>query len=195
VRYLELDERVDRVLCLVRQAGKRMHPKVEYREIDFNRLDQQAELFRGVDAVICCIGTTIKVAKTREQFRFVDFDIPFQVAVLAREAGVRCFSLVSSVGALKESRSFYLQVKGELEEALQQLAFPVLYVFRPSLLLGNRTEFRLGERFMVYLFTVFSFLIPRSYRATDSDILAQMIVERLWQDVSGVDSVEARDIC
>jgi uncharacterized protein YbjT (DUF2867 family) len=60
--------------------------------------------------------------------------------------GAQRFLLVSSLGADPDSRTFYLRVKGDLEAAIRQLPFSAALVFRPSLLLGERKELRLGER-------------------------------------------------
>jgi uncharacterized protein YbjT (DUF2867 family) len=54
-------------------------------------------------------------------------------------------ALVSSVSASAHASNFYLRTKGELEDALAKLPLAALHVFRPSLLLGDRTESRPGE--------------------------------------------------
>jgi len=61
-------------------------------------------------------------------------------------AGATQFLLVSAIGADPESRVFYSRVKGETEAAIRQLPYHAIQIFRPSLLLGERAEFRLGER-------------------------------------------------
>lgn len=97
-------------------------------------------------AVISCLGTTIKKAGSREAFRRVDFEAPLMLAKFAKESGAGQFLSVSSLGADARSRVFYSRVKGELEEAVKALQIPSTVFFRPSLLLGDRKEFRLGER-------------------------------------------------
>jgi uncharacterized protein YbjT (DUF2867 family) len=76
----------------------------------------------------------------------VDHDYVVALAQAAQRAGATQFLVVSAVGADPAARVFYSRVKGEVEADLRQLAFPRLQIFRPSLLLGERAEFRLGER-------------------------------------------------
>ncbi len=98
------------------------------------------------DAVVSCLGTTIKRAGSQAQFRAVDFDAVLQLARFAKESGSDQFLVISSLGANSGSLSFYSRVKGEMEEALGALGLPSVTVLRPSLLVGDRQEFRLGER-------------------------------------------------
>lgn len=124
--------------------------KVDAPVVDLARPQATPEAFRG-DQVFVCLGSTLRKAGSREAFRRVDFDLLVGTARAALEAGAREAFLVSSVGADPTARSFYLRVKGEAEEALSTLPFRCLHVFRPSVLTGNRTEFRPSERLGVVL--------------------------------------------
>lgn len=97
--------------------------------------------------VFCCLGTTIKKAGSREQFEKVDVDYPLSIAALAKNHGVAHFIVISAMGANEKARTYYNRVKGKLEAELVMLDFPQLSIVRPSLLTGERSEFRLGERF------------------------------------------------
>lgn len=92
------------------------------------------------------IGTTIKVAGSKEQFYAIDHDLVIGFASWAKDLGASKFLYVSAAGANSQSSIFYNKVKGETEEDLKRLQFDYLGLFRPSLLLGNRHEFRLGEQ-------------------------------------------------
>jgi uncharacterized protein YbjT (DUF2867 family) len=128
------------------------HPKLQQVVCsDLSEMDQHAATFEGVEDVFCCLGTTIRVAKTRERFREVDYGYPLLAAKLAKAAGVKRYLLVSAMGANTNSNIFYSRVKGEIETAIQMLQLPSVCIFRPSLLLGNRTEFRFGERLSILL--------------------------------------------
>ena len=131
--------------------------------VDFDRLDRHADLF-DVDTVFCALGTTIRQAGSKAAFRRVDFDWPLQVARLAHAHGAQRFLLVSALGASSASRVFYNRIKGELEDALGDMDWPLLCVARPSLLQGERVEFRPGERLGLWLCRVFGALIPDSHR-------------------------------
>lgn len=123
------------------------HPKLRQIVLaDFAELESRSEAFVGAEDVFCCLGTTIRQAGTRERFRSVDFDYPVAAARLAKAAGAQRYVLVSSMGAEAGSKIFYTRVKGETEAAVRALQLPMVSIVRPSLLLGDRAEFRLAER-------------------------------------------------
>lgn len=93
----------------------------------------------------CSLGTTIKVAGSKEKFYAIDHDLVIGFARWAKKLGATKFLYVSALGADSTSSVFYNKVKGETEEDLKTIQFDYLGLFRPSLLLGNRSEFRLGE--------------------------------------------------
>jgi uncharacterized protein YbjT (DUF2867 family) len=145
VKILIQQNEYERIHLLVRKPIGMKDSKCEQHIIDFDNLPKYSKLFQVTD-VFCCIGTTIKKAKSKEAFRKVDFAYPVEAAQLAKENGVDKFLIISAMGANPKSLVFYNQVKGQLEESLSQLNLPSLHIFRPSLLLGERDEFRLGEK-------------------------------------------------
>jgi uncharacterized protein YbjT (DUF2867 family) len=60
----------------------------------------------------------------------------------AKAAGARRFVVVSSIGADRGSRNFYLRTKGEMEAGLEALGFEALDILQPSMLLAWRGEMR-----------------------------------------------------
>lgn len=98
------------------------------------------------DVACCSLGTTIRIAGSQEKFRAVDHDAVLDFARSARSAGATRFVLVSSAGADPASPNFYMRVKGETERDLTALGFSSLHLLRPSLLLGDRPDHRLGEQ-------------------------------------------------
>lgn len=94
------------------------------------------------DVLVCALGTTIKQAGSEQAFRAVDHDLVRFAAEAARAAGIEHMIVVSSIGAQRASRNFYLSVKGETEDALGKLGFRRLDVLRPGLLRGHRQERR-----------------------------------------------------
>ncbi|MBU2874997.1 NAD(P)H-binding protein [Marinobacter salexigens] len=137
-------EDVESVVVPVRKLLNSAHEKLRQQEIDFDCMADYTELFE-VDVVVCCLGTTIKAAGSQEQFRKVDYGYCLQAAELGRAAGGRGFILMSAIGASSSSTIFYNRVKGELEDAVKKLGYPYLSIYHPSLLLGDRSEHRLGE--------------------------------------------------
>jgi len=142
-RLLE-SEAYGKVIILVREVLAIKHEKLVQVTVNFEHLLDYADYFKQADTVFCTLGTTIKQAKTKENFEKVDFHYPLQAAWLTEKAGKR-FLLISSMGASVNASVFYNRVKGNLEAQLHNLDLN-LFTFRPSLLLGKRKEFRLGER-------------------------------------------------
>jgi hypothetical protein len=161
LRLLLADPGVTRIVALTRRPldDQALWPKLQVEVVDFEQLASRGELF-GVDQIFCALGTTIKKAGSRDAFRRVDFIYPLTAAKLGAERGARHFLLVSSLGASAESRFFYNRVKGQLEDALRTLPYPSVTIVRPSLLVGTREEFRLGEKLAKVHIGVFC-CIPR----------------------------------
>ena len=146
VKQLLDDEDFSIVRVLVRKPLNEKHPKLEVRIIDFdNPHDFRAHLGTG-DCIFCCIGTTMKrVGGDKIAYRKVDYDIAVNAAKFGEDAGFTTYVLVSSVGANAAASNFYLRLKGEVERAIRSIGFKSLHVFQPSMLLGNRAEYRFGE--------------------------------------------------
>jgi len=159
--------------------------------VGFDRLDRHAEHF-AVDAVFCALGTTIRQAGSQASFRQVDFDAPLQIAQLAHAQGASRFLLVSALGASARSRVFYNRVKGELEDAIEAIGFAQFAVARPSLLRGDRPEFRLGERLGLWLSCIFAGLIPESHRPVHVRQVAQGLLHAAHEAVHTADAGEVR---
>ncbi|MGW7161892.1 oxidoreductase [Paenibacillus taichungensis] len=146
VRSLLQNPAYGRIRVLVRRPLELEHAKLEQYVVDWEQLEEQKDLFRDVDDLYCCLGTTIKKAGSQENFRQVDFHYPVKAAILAKEHGVSQMLVISSMGADAGSRIFYSRTKGEMEEALSAIGIGSLHIFRPSLILGDRKEKRLGEQ-------------------------------------------------
>ncbi|AOZ92450.1 oxidoreductase [Paenibacillus crassostreae] len=185
---LQRDE-YDGIKLLVRQPLDIQHPKLSQIVVDWDRLDQYHEIFSNVRDVYCCLGTTIKKAGSQEQFRKVDYDYPVRAAQLAQEQGVSQFLVVSAMGADPSSRVFYNRTKGEVEDKLSTIGLPAVHLFRPSLLLGQRQEKRLGEQWGAKFMTTFDFLFRGKgikYRAIPARVVARAMVNIAIKRPTGV---------
>ncbi len=143
-----------------------------------------------MDIAICCLGTTIKHAGSREAFRMTDFDLPVAIGMRARRLGARHYVVISSLGADATARTFYTRVKGEMELALRKQDWPQLTIVRPSLIVGQRQEFRLGER----LATPLSLLLPGRWRGIRVESLARAIWRLACTPGEGVRVVESEEL-
>lgn len=145
LEQLLADDTWSRVVAVGRRTTSLRHEKLEQRVLDLGALEAQGDLPR-VDDIFCCLGTTIKQAGSQAAFRRVDHDFVVGLARVGLRLGTTQFLLVSAIGADPESRVFYSRVKGEAEAAVRKLPYRAVQIFRPGLLLGERSEFRLGER-------------------------------------------------
>ncbi len=159
-----------RVVALARRPLDLRHPRLVVTVVPFDRLDAVA--LPSIDDVFCCLGTTIKAAGSQAAFRKVDHDYPLKIAELGLAAGASQLLLVSAMGADPNSRVFYSRVKGELEDAAAKLGFRTVIALRPSLLAGERAEFRAGERTALALLAPLRFLVPAAYRPVDATAVA-----------------------
>jgi len=132
------------VRALVRHDVAVEHPKLRQVNVDFDRLWEWGDEFQA-EHVFCCLGTTRAKAVTRAGFERVDYGYVHRAAQLAAEHCAEHFLWVSAAGANPRSPFFYPRVKGRLEEEIGELGLQRWTVVRPSLLLGERREFRLGE--------------------------------------------------
>jgi uncharacterized protein YbjT (DUF2867 family) len=145
VNILIQQQNYEKIHLLVRRPPDSHDPVCEVHVVDFEQLYSYRELFQVTD-VFCCLGTTIKKAKSKEAFRKVDYEYPVEAAKMACESGAEKFLMITAMGSNPKSRIFYNQVKGEVEESIRKLTIPSIHIFRPSLLLGKREEFRFGEK-------------------------------------------------
>lgn len=172
----------ERVKVLVRRSLNWQHPRLQEVLIDFDHTN--GLLVQG-DDIFCCLGTTMKQAGSQAAFRKVDYQYPLEIAQLGLNNGARQFALVSSTGADPNSAFFYNRVKGEVERDLATLAYPTLLTFRPSLLLGDRREARLGERIGAGVMRLFSPLLPTRYRPVAAVRVASAMLATAQQGLLG----------
>jgi uncharacterized protein YbjT (DUF2867 family) len=131
------------------------------------------------DEVFCCIGTTSAKTKDRTVYKAIDFGIPFIASKLAKENNIPTFLVISSMGANPKSNIFYSKTKGEMEQAVLNQKIPNTYILRPSLIMGERDQRRIGENIGAVLLKLTSvFLIGRlkKYRAIEADCIASAMI-------------------
>ncbi|TGL25919.1 nucleoside-diphosphate sugar epimerase [Leptospira yanagawae] len=138
----------------------------------------------GIDAVFCCLGTTIGKAGGPDQFREIDFDYPLLAARQTKEKKIPGFYIITAMGSDPNSMIFYNRVKGELESELKILKIPFLGIFRPSLLIGDRNEFRMGEKIgeMVGSFIPFGLLGLKKFKPIPAEYVAKSMIYSLLHD-------------
>ncbi|WP_449539667.1 oxidoreductase [Ferdinandcohnia sp. Marseille-Q9671] len=175
LQFLLQTTQYERVYALVRNPLGMNHPKLTEVVVDFSLLNEYSQYF-SVNDVFVCLGTTIKKAKTQEAMYKIDVEYPVEIGRIAKENGATHYSIVSAMNADPNSKIFYSRMKGELEQKVKALDFEQLSIFRPSLLLGNRQEFRLGEEIGAALSKGLRFLFVgplKKYKAIEGKTVAR----------------------
>lgn len=186
----------DKVVVFVKRDTAIKHPKLIQHLIDFDKIENYQNLVVG-DDFFCTIGTTIKKAGSQEAFKKVDLIYPKQFAQIALKNKVSQFLIISSLGANEQSTNFYLKTKGEMEAFLKKLTFKSTIILRPSLLLGNRTEFRVGEKFGAIFMKTISILLfgeLLKYKPIESKTVAKALFELAQQNQDGFKIYESNEI-
>jgi len=186
------------VRILIRRPVNITHPKLEKKIVDFNESDSVLVALSNSDVVFCAIGSTMKKVKgDKDAYRKIDYDIPVNLARFCKMTGCEKFILVSSAGANSKSMNFYQRLKGETDEAVKEAGPETVHIMRPSLLLGERKEFRLGENIGKAFITTLSFLIPEKYKAIQGKDVAKVMIALAKKDEEGVfihENSEIRDL-
>jgi uncharacterized protein YbjT (DUF2867 family) len=188
VKQLLVDEDYSKVKLFLRKEIPFSNSKLQQYIIDFNKLDASSDLING-DVVFCCMGTTIKVAGSQDAFMKVDYTYVLNFAQLAKRNGIDKFIVVSSLGADKNSANFYLKVKGDVENDLTRLKFKNLIIVRPSMLLGDRKEFLLGELIGKKIMKGLAFLFVgklKKYKAIEASTVAKAMLMLSKNELSDV---------
>ena len=177
-----LSENNHNTIALLRSPIKQLPSNTEELIIDFDSLLNEGSLPR-CDHVFICLGTTIKIAKSKDNFKKVDLDYPLAVARKALDSGAKKLTLISSVGADSKSKNFYLRIKGELEDAILDLGFESVNIFRPSFLIGKGGRRRATSEkiFMkaAKIIDIFCIGSARKYRSIDAQIIAKKMSSTL----------------
>ena len=131
----------------------------------------------------CSLGTTIKQAGSKDKFYAVDHDLVIEFASWAKKLGASKFLYVSSMSANAGSAIFYSKVKGETENDLKALQFSYLGLFRPSLLVGTRHDFRLNEQIATFFMMPLSWLkLGKNIRPIRDHVVAKALVNVALSD-------------
>ena len=153
--------------------------KVEIVKTDFNNIEKHKEEMTG-DHCYFCIGTTKQNSPDKDEYRRVELDLPKQIAQITKSNSVNSFVFISSGYADPNSSGDYLKFKGLVEEELKRLSFNKLGIMRPSFLIGDRKEERLGEKLGIFVFKLLSplFLGPlKKMKPIQSEKVAKAMIK------------------
>jgi uncharacterized protein YbjT (DUF2867 family) len=170
------------VIAISRKPISGLLPKATGLVIDFESFLIDGSL-PACNHIFLCLGTTMKIAGNKNNFRRVDFDYSLDIAKKAFESGAKKLTLISSGGADSSSKNFYLRVKGELEDAIINIGFESVNIFRPGFLTGAGGRKRAESEKIIMKLSKFLDLVligsARKYRSINAEVLARKMVSTL----------------
>ncbi len=183
------DNYFDTVRIIVRRPIQKTDPRMEIKLVDFNDAESFKLALEGSDTIFCAIGTTQRNVKgDHELYRKIDFDIPVKAARFGKEIGCERFVIITAVGANSHSSTFYLKLKGELENTIHAIGLESVHIVQPSMLLGDRKEKRPAEKLLQVSTKLVSGLFLgslRKYRAIHGKTVAKAMVNAAKKNQRG----------
>ena len=177
-----------KVKIFVRSSLEISDQKVEIINTDFKDLEKIKNLIVGDDCFFC-IGTTKKNSPDKNEYRRIELDLPKKIAQISKSNDIRSFIYVSSGFADPKNSGDYLKFKGLVEEEIKSLNFEKIGILRPSFLLGNRKEKRVGEKIGIFIFKLLSplFVGPfKKMKPIHSEIVAKAMIQIANEDIQQI---------
>lgn len=193
VNQLLNDKEFDEVDIFVRKPVNIQNDKLKVHVVNFEKPEEWKDMVKG-DVAFSCLGTTLKDAGSKEAQKKVDFDYQYEFAKAAKENEVEDYILVSAYGANPQSKIFYSKMKGELEEAVKQLHFNKITIFKPGMLErkdSERTGEVLGSRIIKFANKLG---LLESQKPLPTDILAKAMINSSKIKSNGYSSIKLGNI-
>lgn len=193
VNQLLNDKEFDEVDIFVRKPVDIQNDKLKVHVVNFEKPEEWKEMVKG-DVAFSCLGTTLKDAGSKEAQKKVDFDYQYEFAKAAKDNEVEDYILVSAYGANPQSKIFYSKMKGELEEAVKQLHFNKITIFKPGMLERKHSE-RTGEVLGSRIIKFANKLgLLESQKPLPTDILAKAMINSSKIKSNGYSSIKLGNI-
>ena len=177
-----------KIKIFVRSSPDISDRKIEIINTDFKNLEIIKNLITGDDCFFC-IGTTKKNSPDKKEYRRIELDLPKQIAQISKSNNVKSFIFVSSGFADPKNSGDYLKFKGLVEEEIKSLNFEKIGILRPSFLLGNRKEKRVGEKIGIFIFKLLSplFVGPfKKMKPIHSEVVAKAMIQIANEDIQQI---------
>lgn len=192
VRQLCSHSSYDKVIALCRNqpsADWASDKKVSVVIIDFDHLEHELADYK-IDEVYCALGTTAKKTPSQAMYKKIDMEYPINLAKAGLAASAKFYGLVSAIGAKEGSLSKYSHYKGAIENYLKSSSYQHIAIAQPSLLLGDRDEFRLGES----LFSIATPLMPKAIRSVQGADVAGALIRAANNGHIGVEILPNKNL-
>jgi len=179
------DNSYNKIKIFIRSESEINDPKVEIIKTDFNNLENHNDDIKGDDCFFS-IGTTKQNSPDKNEYQRIELKIPKEIATIAKSNLVNSFIFVSALYANSKSSGDYVRFKGLVEEELKRLNFSKLGIMRPSFLMGNRKEKRVGEKIGIFVFKILSPLLLgplKKMRPIHSETVARAMITVTQNDI------------
>jgi uncharacterized protein YbjT (DUF2867 family) len=176
------------VLVLVRKKLPIQDKKLTQLVVSFDHLNHYQNEING-HALFCCLGTTKSKTPDLKEYRKIDHDYSVELAKIGAKNSMQQFHLVSALGADSHSKIFYNKLKGETEEDIKSIKLNNINIYQPSLLVGDRKEKRVAERFAMGLAKWIDPLLIgnlKKYRSINAETVAKAMVNQSLKNSSGI---------
>ena len=195
VKLLLNDSNFSQVSVFVRTVNDFNHEKLTVHKIDFKKLNEYDSLVKG-DVLFSALGTTMKEAGGKKEQFLVDYIYQYEFAKIASKNGVSHYSLVSSIGANKNSFFFYPKIKGLLESSIKDLKFDKIHIFQPPSLIRQSELIRTREKYSIFFLQLINRLgFLKSLKPLLVENLAMKIInESLLNQIRGVTVYKSKDL-
>ncbi len=195
-KYLLADNSFDKIYAVSRHGIPIQHERLIQIKADFDTIDIPIRDLQ-INHLFSCLGSTKSKTPNKEDYKKVDHDYPIKVARILKENGLHSASIVSALGANKDSITFYMRLKAMTEQSFEELGLDQLFIMQPSLIVGNRKEKRLAEKFASILFNIINPLLLgdyNKYRSIKGSVIARALVETTKLDGKGIFRFNTQEI-
>lgn len=178
IKHLINDEDFYEVETYSRRRLGIQNDKIVEKITPFDSVQEELSHIKA-DILYCCLGTTLKKAGSKEKQKRIDCDIPREIFTIAKKNDIETVVFISSIATKQGTSNFYLSLKAKVEKHLSELYQNQCVIVRPSLLLGDRKEFRFGEKLGTVLFKLFSVLMIGSwkkYKGIEAEDVAKAMI-------------------
>lgn len=196
LELLMADNSVGEIVLLVRKELPISHSKVKQEIVSFNDETILTQKISG-DVFFCCLGTTKAKTPDKKEYTRIEKDIPLCLGKIAYNNGIKEFHFISSIGANKNASGLYLRLKGETEEGLKEIGFSRLYLYRTSLLIGKRNEYRPLEKIGFWVIKLLSPLLLgplKEYKSISASIVASALFKNYKRTEEGTFTLSSNEI-
>ena len=192
-----LKNQVERLTLL----GRRPVPSVAGKGLAQHTVDvfspsSYQHLLPGHDCAVCTFGVGESSKVSKAELEKTDKDAVVAFATACKSAGVRHFEMLVSVGADAKSASFYLRLKGQLQDALIALKFERLSLFQPSMILTPTNRYGVLQGLTLALWPVLTPVLAgplHKYRGVPVETLGAAMAKNLFTQGAGTEILQWDD--